>query len=69
MKDRKNYPFLDGIRGMAATFVLLRHTGEFWNGMRFYHSYLAVDLFFVLSGFVIAHAYERKLQTGAMSSF
>jgi peptidoglycan/LPS O-acetylase OafA/YrhL len=27
-------------------------------------SYLAVDLFFVLSGFVIAHAYEGRLRSG-----
>ena len=30
----------------------------------FSESFLAVDLFFVLSGFVIANAYEQKLSTG-----
>ncbi len=60
------FAFLDGIRGLAAVFVLTRHTGSFW-GMSFYRSYLAVDLFFVLSGFVIAHAYERKLELGGIS--
>ena len=29
---------------------------------------LAVDFFFALSGFVIAHAYERRLETGELSA-
>lgn len=57
---------LDGIRGLAAVFVLLRHTLPFWT-FGFPRSYLAVDLFFLLSGFVIAQAYDEKLRTRAMS--
>lgn len=64
--DRKFYPFLDGIRGMAAIFVLTRHTESYWN-FSLFRSYLGVDIFFVLSGFVIAFAYEGKLQSGVMS--
>ena len=58
---RKFYT-LDGLRGVAALAVAYSHFAN--NGLlpkllpRFY---LAVDLFFVLSGFVIAHAYEQKL--------
>lgn len=56
---------LDAIRGLAAIAVLLIHIG--WIGgdhslARF--GYLAVDLFFVMSGFVIARAYEQKLRDG-----
>jgi peptidoglycan/LPS O-acetylase OafA/YrhL len=64
--ERHRYAFLDGIRGMAAILILIRHTGTFWH-FAFYRSYLAVDLFFVLSGFVIAYAYDEKLRTGAFS--
>jgi len=64
--DRKFFPFLDGIRGMAAIFVLTRHTESYWN-FSIFRSYLGVDIFFVLSGFVIAFAYESKLQSGVMS--
>lgn len=59
------FVLLDGLRGVAALLVLVFHAGNMaeakWlvpNGA------LAVDFFFALSGFVIALAYERKLQTG-----
>jgi peptidoglycan/LPS O-acetylase OafA/YrhL len=36
---------------------------HFWHelGTALPHSYLAVDFFFILSGFVLAHAYEDRL--------
>ena len=54
---------LDGLRGVAAVFVAMRHTAFFHN-LGIHGGFLAVDLFFVLSGFVIAHAYERRLERG-----
>ena len=63
---RNRYAFLDGIRGIAAIFVLTRHTENYWN-FSLYRSYLAVDLFFILSGFVISCAYDEKLKTGVIS--
>ena len=57
---------LDGIRGVAALFVVTRHT-EIFFGYSFFRSYLAVDLFFILSGFVIAYAYEEKLKNGIIT--
>ncbi|WP_028535733.1 acyltransferase family protein [Paludibacterium yongneupense] len=65
MKNR--YCFLDGIRGLAALFVLTRHTGHYWN-VSLFRSYLAVDLFFILSGFVIACAYDAKIANGTLSA-
>ena len=67
MLNSQKFHALDGLRGLAAIFVLNRHAEEYWGGVA-YHSYLAVDLFFLLSGFVIAHSYERKLASGSMSS-
>lgn len=64
---KQNFSVLDGMRGIAAIFVLILHTGSYWRNVDFYHSYLAVDLFFVLSGFVIAHAYENKLANHSLS--
>jgi peptidoglycan/LPS O-acetylase OafA/YrhL len=54
---------LDGLRGVAAVFVAMRHT-VFFHGLSGYGSFMAVDLFFVLSGFVIAHAYQDRLAEG-----
>lgn len=59
-----NFLALDGLRGVAALFVSIFHTAAFWEPLYFHHSYLAVDLFFVLSGFVIEHAYGAKLRSG-----
>jgi len=54
----------NGIRGVAAILVAFRHGSLVFPGWWFPNSYLAVDLFFVLSGFVIANAYEQRLAGG-----
>jgi len=55
---------LDGLRGLAAIAVMLFHYGEH-NGLHWLPSaWVAVDLFFVLSGFVIAHSYAARLRAG-----
>ncbi len=63
---QNRYAFLDGMRGLAAIIILTRHTGDFFH-YGFFRSYLAVDLFFILSGFVIAHAYDEKLKNSEIS--
>ncbi|PBN41607.1 hypothetical protein SxD43FB_20880 [Sphingobium sp. D43FB] len=67
----KRLPVLDGMRGWAALAVLGYHMGPMmpgWNA--FPYGYLAVDFFFVLSGFVIAHAYGPTLKkSGSFRSF
>lgn len=56
------YAALDGARGLAALLVLCHHLELFGFGTGFLqHGYLAVDVFFVLSGFVMAAAYEKRL--------
>jgi peptidoglycan/LPS O-acetylase OafA/YrhL len=59
------YPALDGLRGVAAMCIVLMHR-NIWFGLWGWlaHGYLAVDFFFMLSGFVIASAYEQKLRDG-----
>lgn len=65
MNRERHLLTLDAIRGLAAISVLLIHIG--WIGgdrSLARYGYLAVDLFFVMSGFVIARAYEAKLVDG-----
>jgi peptidoglycan/LPS O-acetylase OafA/YrhL len=65
---RKQYfDTLDGIRGVAAVMVAIRHMDVFFGPVSFDLSYLAVDLFFVLSGVVIAKSYENRLAAGTLS--
>ena len=58
----RHYETLDALRGVAALAVLLLHTRNYllWPDLA-RSAYLAVDFFFVLSGFVVAHAYDAKL--------
>ncbi|WP_283806654.1 acyltransferase family protein [Bradyrhizobium guangdongense] len=65
----RTFVALDGLRGVAAIMVALRHAPFLWEGapgptgwMR--NGYLAVDLFFVLSGFVLEHAYRKRFLQG-----
>lgn len=65
MEPQKDvYCPLNGLRGVAAIAVVLYHAQPFFRLNLAPRGYLAVDLFFVLSGFVIAHAYERRFANG-----
>jgi peptidoglycan/LPS O-acetylase OafA/YrhL len=59
----RKFETLDGLRGVAALAVVLFH---FPGPLRAISSggYLAVDLFFLMSGFVIAASYEQRLRDG-----
>jgi peptidoglycan/LPS O-acetylase OafA/YrhL len=61
------YGTLDGLRGVAALSVVALHEYQWLGNWTPYGGFLAVDLFFVLSGFVIAASYEERLASGAMS--
>jgi peptidoglycan/LPS O-acetylase OafA/YrhL len=55
--DRLKY--VDGLRGIFALVVVLYHlNGEFF----FPGGYLAVDFFFILSGFVLSHVYLKRME-------
>ncbi|MDB6453503.1 acyltransferase family protein [Falsirhodobacter sp. 20TX0035] len=65
-EKRAHYLLLDGARGIAAICILLYHLGDYFGGLRFLQgSFLAVDMFFLMSGFVIALTYERSLTNGS----
>ncbi|EJN02133.1 acyltransferase [Phyllobacterium sp. YR531] len=60
----QRYDMLDAMRGVAAFVVVGFHLSQFGMIPTIVpRGYLAVDFFFVLSGFVIAHTYEKALQT------
>jgi len=64
LETKSHYQILDGLRGVAAIFVVTFHVFETYSGDRFHqvlnHGYLAVDFFFLLSGFVVAYAYDDR---------
>ena len=65
LESKNHYPILDGLRGVASILVITFHVMEtFTGGNRFIqiinHGYLAVDFFFLLSGFVVAYAYDDR---------
>jgi peptidoglycan/LPS O-acetylase OafA/YrhL len=57
---------LDGLRGIAALLVLFYHINSIHDekGFVFGQGILAVDFFFLLSGFVLTLAFEEKLTRG-----
>ena len=62
-EHQQRYSTLDGLRGFAALAILQLHSAHLF-GAQLNSSYLAVDLFFALSGFVISHAYEQRIRKG-----
>ena len=68
---KPRFALLDGLRGVAALMVIWYHIFEGFAtsplDQKFNHGYLAVDFFFILSGFVIGYAYDDrwgKMTTG-----
>ena len=76
---KPHYELLDGLRGVAAILVLFYHIFEGFSFAEVQnkagdgiittlnHGHIAVDFFFILSGFVISYAYDdrwRKMSIG-----
>jgi peptidoglycan/LPS O-acetylase OafA/YrhL len=61
---RVTFSTLNGLRGVAAILVVTLHDQGLMAPIHARSGYLAVDLFFVLSGFVLAHAYEGRFRAG-----
>ncbi|MDO4881560.1 MAG: acyltransferase [Capnocytophaga sp.] len=63
-EKKSYYILLDGLRGVAAIMVLWYHIFEAHTTdmltQKVNHGYLMVDFFFILSGFVIGHAYNSR---------
>lgn len=60
----RHFATLDGMRGVAAIAVVTTHAVPFIGGPYLPNGSLAVDLFFLLSGFVLTHAYSKRLDAG-----
>src|SRR5258706_16445945 len=50
-RNKEHYPALTGLRGIAILLVVLSHNFKFISFLNY--GWLGVDLFFVLSGFLI----------------
>lgn len=78
---KPHYELLDGLRGVAALMVLIYHIfegfafAEGFNGAgegiitTLNHGHIAVDFFFILSGFVISYAYDDRWQKMTLRGF
>lgn len=71
--SKPHYRILDGLRGVAAIVVVFFHLFEAHAGgpldQIINHGYLAVDFFFVLSGFVIGYAYDDRWGKMTLKNF
>ena len=59
---------LDGMRGIAALVVMDYHYGLLNHILAVPNAFVAVDVFFILSGFVICHSYGGKIASGMPAS-
>jgi peptidoglycan/LPS O-acetylase OafA/YrhL len=70
---KPHYHILDGLRGVAALTVVVFHLFEAFATSHLdqiiNHGYLAVDFFFILSGFVVAYAYDDRWKTMTVKEF
>lgn len=78
---KPHYELLDGLRGVAAILVLFYHIFEgfaFAEGVdgagdgiirTLNHGHIAVDFFFILSGFVISYAYDDRWGKMSLGGF
>lgn len=71
--EKHHYHILDGLRGVAAIVVVWFHIFEAYATSHvdqiINHGYLAVDFFFMLSGFVIGYAYDNRWKTMTTGEF
>ena len=60
-----HFSVLDGVRGVGALVVVAAHAIDALSKLELFpHVQAGVDMFFALSGFVIAHAYQDRLASG-----
>ncbi|MDF2189007.1 acyltransferase [Paraflavitalea sp. CAU 1676] len=73
LSTKPHYLILDGLRGVAAiivvTFHLTEPLGTGHLDILVNHGYLAVDFFFLLSGYVIGYAYDDRWQKMTIGTF
>ena len=71
--SKPHYAILDGLRGVASVMVVIFHLFEAHSRGPLYqiinHGYLAVDFFFLLSGFVIGYAYDDRWKNMTVGNF
>lgn len=73
LSTKPHYAILDGLRGVAALTVVAFHLCEAHATSHLdqliNHGYLAVDFFFLLSGFVIGFAYDDRWRRMTLKEF
>ena len=73
LKTRQHFEILNGMRGLAALVIVVFHFMEIiitdFSKIFIAHGFLAVDFFFVLSGFVIAYAYDNRIAEMKLKTF
>lgn len=73
LSSKPHYPILDGLRGVAAITVVIFHVFEAHATSHLdqliNHGYLAVDFFFLLSGFVVGYAYDDRWGSMTIGGF
>lgn len=70
LASQRHFLMLDALRGVAAISVATYHACIIFGAHQLLpKAFLAVDFFFLLSGIVVAHAYEDRLKKGEIAGY
>ncbi|MBN9559818.1 MAG: acyltransferase [Alphaproteobacteria bacterium] len=69
LKSRKEVPALTGLRGIGAIWVVAFHMDRIGEIFPFRYGYLGVDIFFILSGYILAYRYSAELRHFSIAGY
>jgi peptidoglycan/LPS O-acetylase OafA/YrhL len=69
LERRREIPALTGLRGIGAIWVVAFHFDRIGDLFPFRYGYLGVDIFFILSGYILSYRYSTELRHFSFATY